>query len=170
PNSAAGVSMRRFSLGLNFGRSGRPCSIAYLPPASRIRTPLGLGPNSCRLVPSFAVTSTETSVQAPTSCSLRLFCWAAALPTRTASPSKVTVQILMILGRCIRLLPVLSYGGRAILLAHTSPHERPLVIQPPHPIYGRILDGPDPERSARHDKPVMKLPSACSPRQSSPHA
>src|SRR3954451_13883299 len=60
-------------------------------------TPVGLGPKSGCLVPSLSVISLGTSVQAPTSCSFRLICWAVAFPDITANPSSAAVDMLRIL-------------------------------------------------------------------------
>src|SRR5262249_6576635 len=109
PNSAAGVSKRALPLVLNLGRSARPCTRAYRPPASRIRMPLGLAPKSCRFLPSVCVTSVETSVQLPTSWSLSVFCCAIALPEVSAQERMVANVAIL---RIVFLLNIAEWAAR----------------------------------------------------------
>lgn len=81
-------------LALNFGRSGRTKIWANRPLESRMRIPFGLGPKTCRLVPSGATLSLETIAHVPLSCSLSDFCWARALPGSKASPNVVITERL----------------------------------------------------------------------------
>src|SRR5262245_4273459 len=75
--------------------------------------PFGLGPKHCRLVPSGATLSLDTSVQVPTSCSLSDLCWLTALFGSRASASAVVTETLSTVPRFIASLPVFA-----------PPHER----------------------------------------------
>src|SRR5262249_62059562 len=63
--------------------------------------PFGLGPNSCRLVPSGSVFSFEMSVHAPMSCSLADLSWLQALPESSGSANVVTASALTLLRQFI---------------------------------------------------------------------
>src|ERR1700704_77559 len=62
---SSGVPCRRFSAA-NLGRPGRVSTCTKWPSGPRIIMPLGSGPNTSDLAPSFAVLMTETSCHVPT--------------------------------------------------------------------------------------------------------
>src|SRR5215475_2573455 len=103
---------------LNLGRPRAAVIVAYRPLASKIRMPLGLESAhwGC-LVPS-RVTSHDTSVQVPTSCSLRDFCCANALLESKLRPIAVTAMANK-LARLHRFIIVVSFENLG-LPCHTE--------------------------------------------------
>src|SRR3954469_9472245 len=79
-------------------------------------SPFGFGPQRSDLVPSLLVSTADTNVHVPMSCSLSDFCWAKASPGNEASPNAVIAQRM--LRRFIVFLRGPDSGGRAHLRAH----------------------------------------------------
>src|ERR1700676_2605600 len=88
--------------------------------------PFGLAPKGCCFFPSGRTLSMETSVQAPTSCSLSDFCWARASPAEKASPEHRSAVVAR--ARVVRrFIGVLRFGclegsGRALKTARGRSH------------------------------------------------
>src|SRR6476660_6889 len=81
-------------------------------------SPFGFGPQRSDLVPSLLVSTADTNVHVPMSCSLSDFCWAKASPGNEASPNAVIAQRM--LRRFIVFLRGPDSGARANLRAHAK--------------------------------------------------
>src|SRR5437660_11374312 len=82
-----------------------------------MRRPFGLGPRRSDLAPALSVAMIDTSVQVPTSCSLRVFCWLTAPLGSMTSPSAAIADSLKMLRRFMVFLPGLAHA-RMRAIAH----------------------------------------------------